>query len=496
VLEDFINYYIYGITKGADVDSTVNIDGKDYSLKKAAQKIIKLGTFKTLALNILSGTATFVGGTGNALFQASKRLVFTELDWINGIKDYTSNNEVTSSAIDFFDLGLDERDKQDVRNLSTSWKTRNLKWDHLMFIQHYGDRWATYPVAATMLRTYMFDGKNIVSIRDYVKKQNDYDNFYNLPESERKKVQKKIDTEIEELQNTKSLKAVGKIENGKFVIPGLNRASDAAINFKAAVQKTLKGIIGNATRDDMNLVRMGLLGQVLMQFRSWMPQMMIERFGDMTKDVDLERWEYGKARLFLKHIIDGRILPLMKEMIFGFGNNTIEKAKEKYKDFVLELIASGKISSADQFMSEAEFIDMYMGNIRSMLRELVLLTSFFVLLFWELGDDDDDEDVSGFRKYAKKALQKYQNEFSFYYSPTEFTKMLKNPVPMVGFLEDFERFLVQGIGQMFAFAISDEDSMDKNKPAKYFFKLLPITKEGMNFYALWDDEFRKEWAIK
>ena len=496
ILEDYINYYIYGEIKGSDVDKAVTINGKDYSLKQATQKVIKAATFKTLALNLLSGTATFVGGTGNAFFQASKKLIFTEKDWIQGTADFTSNNEVTSLGIDFFDLGLDDREKNDVRNLSTSWKKRNMKWDHLLFMQHYGDKWATYPVAAAMLRTFMFDGKNIVSIRDFVKKQNDYDNFYKLPEGERKRVQKKIDKEIEELQNTKSLKAVGKVENGKFSIPGLEQGSDAAINFRAVVQKTLKGVIGNATRDDMTTLSMGLIGQVLMQFRSWMPQMMAERFGDMTYDVDLETWQYGKARLFVQHLVDGRILPLVKEMIFGFGNNTIEKAKEKYKEFVVQLLAEGKITSEKEFMTEAEFVDMYMGNVRSMMREILLLASFMFLLFLGAGDDDDDEDVSGFKKYAIKALQKYQNEFSFYYSPTEFTKMLKNPVPLIGVLEDFERFLTQGIGQVYNFGIGDEEGMEKNKPAKYLFKLLPITKEGLNFYALYDDEFRKEWAIR
>jgi hypothetical protein len=499
VLKDMVNYYVYGQTKGEDVDKVIKVLGKTYSLKKGVKKLITLSTFKALALNPLAGTATFVGGTGNAWFIASKRKLFTEGDWANGLKDFSSNDEVTSAGLDFFDLGLDEKQKQDVRNLSTDWKKRNLKWDHLMFMQHYGDRWATYPVASTMLRTHMFDGKDIVSIRDYVKQQNNYDKIYDIKiESERKAILKKIDKEIEELQKTKSLKAVGKVENGKFVIPGLDRKSDAAINFKAAVQKTLKSMIGNASRDDMNLIRMGLQGQVLMQFRSWMPQLMMERFGDMTKDVDLDTWEYGKARLFLKHIFDGRVLPLTKELILGFGNNTIDKAKDRYQEFVLRLLETGKISSKEEFMSEAEFIDMYIGNLRSAYRELLLLISFSLLLFLGLGlgDDDDDEDVSGFRKYVQKALEKYKNEFSFYYSPTEFTKMLKNPVPMVGFFEDFEKFVTQGIGQVYNFGVGDEEGMKSNKPAKYFFKILPVTKEGLNFYALYDEEFRKEWAIK
>ena len=496
-IKDIINYYVYGQTKDAN-DTAYKINGKTYSTKKAATTLLKLSTFKTLALNTMSASATFVGGTGNAFFIASKRKLFTEKDWGNGLLDFSSNNEVTSAGIDFFDLGLDERQKQDVRGLSTDWKKRNLKWDHLMIMQHYGDKWATYPVAATMLRTFMFDGKNIISIRDYVKEQNDYENFYSLPESERKRVQKKIDKEIEELQKTKSLKAVGKVENGEFVVPGLDRKSDAAINFKAAVQKTLKSMIGNSSKDDMNRIRMGLLGQVLMQYRSWMPQLMTERFGDMTYDVDLESWQYGKSRMFLNHLIDGRILFLIKEMVTGFGNNTISKAKEKYKEFLLELMETGKISSAEEFMTESEFIDMYIGNLRSAQRELIVLSTFLLLLFSSgvFSDDDDDEDVSGLKKYIQKSLEKYKNEFSFYYSPTEFTKMLKNPIPMIGVLEDFERFLLQGIGQIYNFGIGDEEGMETNKPAKYLFKLLPVAKEGVNMYALYDDEFRKDWAIK
>jgi hypothetical protein len=74
--------------------------------------------------------------------------------------------------------------------------------------------------------------------------------------------------------------------------------------------------------------------------------------------------------------------------------------------------------------------------------------------------------------------------------------MLKNPIPMIGVLEDFERFLLQGIGQIYNFGVGDEEGMETNKPAKYFFKLLPVTKEAVNMYALYDDEFRKDWAIK
>jgi hypothetical protein len=495
VLENYINFYLYGQNTMNKMDKAIQFKGKEYSAMKAAQKTLRFLSLKTLGLNWLSGTATFVGGTSNAYFIASKRILFTEKDWIRGAKDYTSKDKITLASIYQLGLSLEDHTSHELRKLSVDGVMKHANSDALMFIQRKGDRWATAPVAAAMLHTYMVDENDkVVNIREYVKGKNNYDTFYNLSKEQQKVVRNKIEKEIEDLQKTKSLKATAKIVDGHLVIPGITGNEKNISAFRGAVQKSLKQMIGNATRDDINQVRMTLAGQVLMQFRSWMPQMMTERFGDMSYDVDTETWNYGKTRLFAKHIFNKGALPLIKELLLGFGTNTIEKAKERYREYVIRLQEEGKIEGKEDFMTEAQFIDMYLGNLRSMMKELMFLLGFASLLFWAVGGDDDDK--TGGRMFLAKALRKYYNEFAFYYTPSEFMSMIKSPVPMMGLLGDAESLITDTIGQGVGFLSDDSDRMDKNHPLKYLYKLLPITKELQSTYALYDEDFKREFAIR
>jgi hypothetical protein len=495
VLENYINFYLYGQNTMNKMDKAIQFKGKEYSATKLAQKTLRFLSLKTLGLNWLSGSATFVGGTSNAYFLASKRILFTEKDWIRGTKDYTSKDKVTLASIYQLGLSLEDDKNRQLRKLSVDGVMKHANSDSLMFIQRYGDRWATFPVAATMLHTYMVDeNDNVVNIRDYVKEKNNYDGFYNLSKEQQKITRTKIEKEIEDFQKTKSLKATATIVNGHLKIPGITGNTKNITAFRGAVQKSLKQMIGNASKDDINQIRMTLAGQVLMQFRSWMPQMMTERFGDMSYDVDTDTWNYGKARLFAKHIFNKGALPLIKELMLGFGTNTIDKAKERYREYVIRLQEEGKIEGKDDFMTEAEFIDMYLGNLRSMMKELMFLLGFASLLFWAVGGDDDDK--TGVRMFLAKALKKYYNEFAFYYTPNEFMSMIKSPVPMLGLLSDTESLITDTIGQVVGLLSNDDDRMDKNHPLKYLFKIFPVSKELQSTYAMFDDDFKKEFAIR
>ena len=498
VLENYINYYIYGQAVGGKFDRAFKINGKEYSSVKVAQKLMKFMSLKTLGLNFLSGTSTFVGGTGNAFLQSAKKTVFTQKEWIQGVKDYSGKDKVTIAAIYKLGLSVENHNNEEIRKLSVSGAMDKLSTDHLMYLQHVGDKWGTFPVAATMLHTYMIDDGKVVNIRDYVKKQNNYDGIYNLSSQKRNELLKKIDGEVEEMQKVRSLKATGKIENDQVVIPGLTDNIDNITVFRGVVQKTLKNIIGNATRDDLNQVRMSLLGSALMQFRSWMPQMITERMGDMSYDVDAETWNYGKTRLFFKHVINKQILSLTKELITGFGDNTINMAKKRYGEFIRRLTEDGKISDPSEFMTEAQFIDMYLGNLRSMMKELMLVLAFGSFIFAPrlIGDDDDK---TGVRQFMTKALKKYFNEFAFYYSPSEFNQLVgvnHSPVAVMGLLLDLENFGTHIVEKGFGYATDDQSLIDSSHPLKYLFKILPITKELQQDYAIFDDDFRKSWNIQ
>jgi len=229
-----------------------------------------------------------------------------------------------------------------------------------------------------------------------------------------------------------------------------------------------------------------------MQFRSWMPQMVIERFGDFTHDSDLETYQFGKTRQFMRDFFSPKIIGLSKEIIFGLGTNAIDTAKQRYVEFRNKAEENGE----DFNITETEFIDMYLANMRSQIRELALICSTVALIFTAKPGHDDSDDKKGMRKMMERAFSKYQNELSFYYLPTSFTTLVKSPIPIVGVLTDLQSFISQSALQTFGFATGDEELQKESHPMKYFGKLIPIVKEGIQWFGALDEDFAKENGIK
>ena len=166
-------------------------------------------------------------------------------------------------------------------------------------------------------------------------------------------------------------------------------------------------------------------------------------------------------------------------------------AKDRYIEFQSRMALEGKEFN----ISEGEFIDQYIGTLRSSIGELVTITAFLSMVMWGLGGGSDD-DKTGIRKYLARCINKWQNDFAFYYSPSEFTKLVNSPIPMVRLLTEFQQFGTNTIGQMYGFATNDEDMMEKNHPLTILGKIMPITREAQSMYALFDDDYAKEWGLQ
>ena len=497
LLEEFVNYYLYDRMSGNMTDTKFTLPGgkTEYSLLKTAQAAMRFFSFKTLALNPISGTAQFVGGTGNALFMAAKGKQFTQAEWARAMAKVTGQDKKAKAALEYFDVLLEGTSSKKIDNMSLSVGNKILSEDNGYIIQRTMDKAVQSPIAVAMMSRHMVDENgNIVDIEDFVKAKYDYNNsFYNLPAAERKATLKKIDEEVGKLKKEKSLLAVGEVDDkGKFSIPGIDKESDAYGKFRSKIKAVNKRIIGNSTHDDINNIRTSMLGSALMQFRSWIPEMAEERFAGLKYDDELQQYTYGKMNLFFGEVFSKRMPALAKSIITGFGDDAIAAAKEKYQELKREAYEKGQ----EFEITEGEFIDMYIANLRSEMMELMVILSFAALLFSVVAvGDDDDEETKGIKKYAKRALSKYYNEFAFYYNPVEFTNLVKSPLPVIGLAEDVTRFSTS-LAKEFYGAAFDQEIQDNAKPSKYFFRMVPVAKEGLLVMATFDDDFRKEWDIR
>jgi len=492
LLESFVNFYLYNKMGDNTTDSKFKFRDKEYSANKSLRWFMKFFSLKTLALNPISGTAQFVGGTGNALFTAGKKTIFTTKDWATSMYQVTKRDPKTIALLHYADILLEDRKDAFTNELSVSKIVGFNSLDKLYFIQRFSDKAVQYPVAIATMMNHMVDtnGK-IVDITKMVKQEFNYDQvYYNVLPAERKALKEKIDARVKELKETKSIYATTKIVKDKLEIPGIDISSKEWFAFKSKIKQVNKTIIGNSTRDDINYARTTQLGMAIMQFRSWMPQMVKERFGKLDYNQDLELYNMGKTRLFFSELIK-HPMTIAKSIISSSGTDMIQAAKQRY----IEERADAALAGKEFNLTEAEFIDLYIGNIRSQLRELAVVVGMLALIFAAKPGDDEDEE-RGLRKYITRALEKYYAEFSFYYLPTSFTELVQAPLPVVGLAVDFINFTKATSKQFYGVAVDDTELQEDAKPMKYASRLIPILKEGILMRAIFDDDFRKDWDIR
>ncbi|NBX97279.1 hypothetical protein EBQ81_00235, partial [bacterium] len=445
LLENFVNYYLYDRTNGKFNDvafkNPFSKDGKEYSLLKTLNAAIRFFSLKTLGLNIGSGTANFVGGTGNALFAAQKGILFTKKGWASAVYKVTSADKKAMAALDYMNILLEGRKSQLINELSLSATNAILNSDNLFIIQRTSDKAVQYPIAVAIMENNMIRDGKLVDISTYVKEKYNYNNtFYNLSESERSALINKIEQEVTELKEKESILAIGKLDDkGNFSIPGVVK-TEAGIygELRDKIKGASKKVLGNSSRDDINAIRTTMLGSALMQFRNWMPEMVEDRVGGLQYDDELGIWTYGRMNQWVTQGFWKNSGIMLKSIVTGFGDDAIKSAKDSYERMKRDAYEKG-----DEFtITEGEFVDMYIGNLRSMGTELLVLIAFTALILSVVGaaGDDDDDENKGTKKYIARMLKKYYSEFVFYFNPIEFTRLVKNPLPVVGLAEDFFRF--------------------------------------------------------
>lgn len=493
LLNQFVDFYLYNKLSDSNKDYKFKIGEKEYSSTKALRTAIGFFSLKTLALNVVSGTANFVGGKVNAFVQASKRSIFSENDWAEAMYKVTSRDEKALALLHYANIFLEDRKSAELETLSVSKIVGLNTLDKMYFIQRGSDKAVQYPVGIALMLNHMVDENNqIVDITRQVKKEMGYDQkFYNLTGAERQAFKEKMDARIEELKKTKSIYATAKIVNDKLEIPGVDINSNEWAKYRAKIKQVNKSIMGNATRDDINAIRTTQLGMAMMQFRSWMPQLAKERFGSLEYNQDLDVYTYGKTVQFLKEIYR-HPMAMLSAIIDSSGTNMIEAAKESYIIERAQAIEQGREFN----MTEAEFIDLYIGNIRSQLREAAVIFGFIALFLAVKPGDDDEDEYRGTRAYLARAFQKYYNELTFYYDAESWTDMIQAPFPVIGLALDSKKLISNSFQELYGQAIDDQEIIDSAKPMKYGARLFPIAKEAILLQATFDEEFRKEWGIR
>ena len=489
-----------------------DLEERQLSANKLIDTINTQFQLTTLGLNSLSAISNLFGGTANGLINAGK--YFTKLDYVKtqmwmltnkmqgtilGKSSLGDDPKKAIAALDYFLPFLESYNRDAAKKLSLNKFDEQQLQDFLMFMMRNGEQAVqTLNFYAFLKNAIVVDGK-ITNVREYLRKTDEYKNFYAGTQEERKARKNKFDKDVEALIDEKGVLKVGEIKDGEFVIPGIDKKSDSVIEFRRLVQSFTSDALGSMSEENKRKANLNVYSASMMVFKNWIPRLVDVRIGNIKYNAASDAYEWGRMRMIFG-MLTTDIMKSIKSTQAAIGGDSdvwlgqvrdlYEKKRKEYKD------NTGK----DLDMTEDEFISLVNQNIKNQVTDLLVLLSIATLLAGlkaAAPDDDEDALVKNQWKFYIKATDKLKDEIMYFYDPTTpFDLLGKGIVPSLGLLENYFKFTQNFVLENFGIIIGDEQMQDDAKPIKYLMKSFPIANQAAGYLPMFYPELAKDLGIK
>ena len=471
---------------------------------------------KALGLDLITGAIATFGANAQVVSQAGQYFKGKEFlanyGKVGSLK--FNNNEEKDMFIQLLNTFMPMKDDpayELYKDAGMSTFTRANIGDFLMIAMRKPEQQMEKAIFLSLLDNSMVVDGRIVNIRKYVTAK--YKNRYASVE-EAKNFKENVEKEIEELKKTQSIAVTKKLEDGKLVIPGLDLTDSKQVQpLTELARRITRKATGSLSNNDVNRMSMNIWTKSMMVFKNWIPDLADSHFSELRRTGDDfsvtinedgiaegEQYTIGRLRL-LGYVLGTSIRDRSMNLINIMQMNAkgLEKLDEYYEDFARKY----EERTGEPFtMDKNEFKDMIRQNIRSQMKELLLLASAFALLltlrFMAPDDDEEDKATRNFHRYAEKVAGRFVSELSFFYDPSEFKNLLSgNLLPAVGLITDYTTFMShfwsETTGIDIGSGLTYKEVKEKAKPIKYMMKMLPVTKAAFVYASIFSDEFAREF---
>lgn len=541
IFDDFMRTILYGQKYAlSDSDTPMNIGKVLNGAKNAVNAVLGKEVFKpnenpsatslvkvmeaintgfqqkALGLDLITGAVATFGANAQVVSQAGHYFKGKEFlanyGTVGSLK--FNNNEEEDMFIELVNTFMPMKDDpayELYKDAGMSTLTRANIGDALMVFMRKPEQQMEKAIFLSLLENSMVVDGRIVNIREFVNKK--YTDRYATAEDARN-YKENVEKEIAELKKTSSIAVTKKLENGKLVIPGLDLNDRTEVQrLTELTRRITRKATGSLSNNDVNRMSMNIWTKSMMVFKNWIPDLADSHFSELRRTGDDfsviinedgiaegEKYTIGRLRL-LGYVLGTSIRDRSTNLINIMKMNAegLQKLDEYYEDFAKKY----EERTGEPFtMDKNEFKDMIRENIRSQIKELLLLASAFALLlslkFMAPDDDEEDKAARNFHRYAEKAAGRFVSELSFFYDPSEFKNLLSgNLLPAIGIIDDYSKFIShfwsETTGIDIGSGLTYAEVKKKAKPVKYLMKMLPVTKAAFVYASIFSDDFAREF---
>lgn len=496
----------------------INEEASVTSLIKSIDAINRAFQLKTLGFEPVSGAVNAFGGNIQVATQAGN--YFTAGEFIKNetmlLTNRFRNEEEREMFIQLNDLFMPMKDDPIYDRLKKSGLnplTRGSFSDTIMFFMRNPELHLEKSVFVTLLQNTMIENGKIVNIREYVK--NKYANRYASGNIYRES-KIRMNQEIKELQQNRSIYAIKKLEDGKLVIPGLDLSDrDEIQRLTNLTRRISRNATGGLADSDINNMSLNVWTKSMMVFKNWIPKLIDTRFGEFREvnddfsvevtDDEMttgEKYDIGRIRLFfglLGESIRGKGNVILN--ILNMNDKGIESLSQLYDKYAERF---EKQNGKPLKLTREEFNDLISNNLRNQMKEFAMLLSLMassIALGLISPDDEDNKAGKNLHRYTQRVFDRFIQELSFFYNPIEFQKMLSGSMfPAIGLISDAMRasdhFVMQVTGYDFGnHELTPDEVREKAQPIKNVARMFPGTKAAITWGAITSDWFAEEFDV-
>jgi hypothetical protein len=465
------------------------------NVKKALRNADTLTRALAVGLKPLIAIANWAGGQFQSYINAGGLYTFWGDFEKNNLKVSTNNLSLIEKGLLHMIVPLNEdvvteerrrvARKQGLIKYLSTWSFSDI----MMSTNAFPEKKLQYANALSIIDNSMVINGKVVNIRQHLAAQ-DRASKYNLSESERKQLESTFEDRVKALKESSSLTKIAKIEADEVVIPGVSEEELA--KFRTQIVEYGRKLNGQMNQDNKAGYRRDAIFSSFMMFKTWIPKLVAERTTDITKNVEVGNWEYGRTRAFIKtwaHLGTRNIMA-MRDIINGTeeGLKILDEMLQDKRD------EHFRKTGQELDITKEEFYDLMRKELTNQMKELKLLVLVMATLLAAKAakppEDATDLEKNRYKLWAKM-LNKISDEITFYYNPLSFEAMTKGSIlPSLTLITKVERVFIQ-------FNKEFGDEPDKAYPQKAIFNLIPFLAQFQTEVLPYlDPELAKEWGIR